>query len=569
MRRQLIGLPRAQQDLIMRLKHKTSAIFLFNLESKELYGVFEAEGQPGLDLDPEAWQGSVGTSYYKGHRPSSRYPAQCRFTIAADFETPVAYRHFREIFRNSSQMIRSLSADEVKKLIKVFQARSKLRRVIQPPMVTPAAAVSAAAGPSFHNIVATPSTGVASAVPSASFTHATLSHASAPSSSSAGIAPTTTSTSTSRRNSIDSTTSREDDSGGGKKSKRSTTKIQQTCKRWLADECTHTDETCKYLHVPSICRAFQRGTCPKGSACPFIHDKQDREHYRHGRSYCQKTAVHTDIPPTQINATLGKNNSSTIGATSTATKSSAPKDSLDSILSGLGSWKIASKKSEVTPTPSLTPATVTNAATSNSQQELQHDNDQLDDELTRVNGNLLHHDDELGLSVPYRHDGDSFEDDAAEFEQDQAAAQSFDPTDDDHVSIHHSHPHVASVVNSFDTHAALGGQMFLDSSLAFDMPIGVNGVSQSGPNGWSNYDDAAFVPSEDPTGSMYFVPPGGNGFHSTSSAPSQSPSQSVPPLQPVEEFPWFMQFRANVVQPALQVMHAREQQTQQKIIGPD
>lgn len=144
MRRRLVGLPRANYDLVMRLKHKASAIFLINLESKELFGVFEADGQPGLDLEPDAWSGSASSSY-KGSNRSSRFPAQCRFTLAADFETPIPERHYREIFaRDPQKKIRTLTGEEVKKLIKIFQTRSKLRKVpAAAPAPTPAAAPAA------------------------------------------------------------------------------------------------------------------------------------------------------------------------------------------------------------------------------------------------------------------------------------------------------------------------------------------------------------------------------------------------------------------------------------------
>ena len=54
-----------------KLRGRSSAIFLLNLETRELYGVFEAEGQPGLDIEPEAWAGQS----YNGRR-TSRFPAQ-------------------------------------------------------------------------------------------------------------------------------------------------------------------------------------------------------------------------------------------------------------------------------------------------------------------------------------------------------------------------------------------------------------------------------------------------------------------------------------------------------------
>ena len=71
MRRRLIGLPRAQLDLISKLRSKHSAIFLLNMETREMFGVFEADGGGGMDLEPEAWAGQS----YNG-RKTSRFPAQ-------------------------------------------------------------------------------------------------------------------------------------------------------------------------------------------------------------------------------------------------------------------------------------------------------------------------------------------------------------------------------------------------------------------------------------------------------------------------------------------------------------
>lgn len=71
MSRRLIGLPRAQAALVNKLRSKKSAIFLLNLESRELFGVFQAEGDPGFNLEPDAWMGSDCNASH-----TSRFPAQ-------------------------------------------------------------------------------------------------------------------------------------------------------------------------------------------------------------------------------------------------------------------------------------------------------------------------------------------------------------------------------------------------------------------------------------------------------------------------------------------------------------
>ena len=55
----VLGLPVAQRDVVERVIPGTK-LFLFNVETKELYGVFEAASCGGLNLVPEAFQDSKG-----------------------------------------------------------------------------------------------------------------------------------------------------------------------------------------------------------------------------------------------------------------------------------------------------------------------------------------------------------------------------------------------------------------------------------------------------------------------------------------------------------------------------
>jgi hypothetical protein len=55
----VLGLPVAQIEIVERVIPRTK-LFLFNVETKELYGVFEAASRGGLDLVPEAFQDSKG-----------------------------------------------------------------------------------------------------------------------------------------------------------------------------------------------------------------------------------------------------------------------------------------------------------------------------------------------------------------------------------------------------------------------------------------------------------------------------------------------------------------------------
>mmetsp|Transcript_26308 Transcript_26308/g.61387 ORF Transcript_26308/g.61387 Transcript_26308/m.61387 type:complete len:464 (-) Transcript_26308:157-1548(-) len=65
--RRLLGLPKSQVSLLSKLSD-TSRLFLFNVRTRQMMGVFQPEGVPGLDLEPQAWEG--------------RFPVQVRFRMA-------------------------------------------------------------------------------------------------------------------------------------------------------------------------------------------------------------------------------------------------------------------------------------------------------------------------------------------------------------------------------------------------------------------------------------------------------------------------------------------------------
>jgi len=583
MRRRLIGLPRPMLDLVSKLRARSSAIFLLNMETREMFGVFEAEGAPGLDLEPDAW---AGQQSFNGRR-SSRFPAQCHFSIAADFDTPLLERQYRDLlYRGDAgkrDKIRLISAEEVKQLIKLFQSKCKLRKVPQtvqatvaPPPAASSAAAAAAVAPA-HAAAPTPSI---SAVPAAA----------------AAVSATT-----SRRNSVDSIVSEE----GGKKVggvttttttqggvTKKVTKAPQTCKRWLADECTFSDEACKFLHVATVCRAFQRGTCPKGKNCPFLHDKVDREHYRHGRSYCQKTAVHTDLLPAGGASGAAPSAAAPASATSAgaagASAAGKKKDSLDSILSGLGSWKLNSKKMD---------SGAGSGTAEHAQQQAEEDaaaaaaaaaaQDDLDDAaaVAELDAAQQAADEELLAQQ------DAADDAQHQHAQLQAQQHSLDLLDQDDLGAgglgfdpllsgdggmsfvaggpgsasgaqglflpdQHPHPHALhhGLAHHGHGHGGHGG---------FDHPAGA-GAGAGVNGGWgvsSQFDSGAFGehPSQGPPSSQSLLSQGEGLFFGGGGGVGEEE----------EQFAWFNSFRSHIVAPALQAQHQREQQTQHRIIGPD
>lgn len=447
------------------------------------------------------------------------------------------------LFKEKRDKIRVLSGEETRQLIKLFQAKSKLRKLPTPPAATASAA----------------SVSVAAPAPVAA----------------ASAAPSVASGATSRRTSIDSTVSEDDKKKGaggvagaalaGKKG----AKAQQTCKRWLADECAFSADECKFLHVATVCRAFQRGTCPKKN-CPFVHDKVDREHYRHGRSYCQKTAVHADDKSVAGNAPVAAATASSSSASAAASGAKAKKDSLDSILSGLGQWKLGGKKASEQPEPEPEPlddnideddaeamAELDAAAAAAADAELEAAQDAADAELLA----------QQDAAQEHRMGGDDTLPSGLSF--DLGGGLSFD------------HAPSAAQAAPAGPHA-----LFMDGGLSFDMPASSgsqqgSGAPGGGPSGgWSQFDSAGFeqsgggggVPNQ-PSGvagspgiDSHFQAQEGSMFFSQPAGDAQFAQQQQ---QQQEEFAWFTNFRQHVVAPALQALHVREQQTQHKLIGPD
>jgi len=67
--RRLLGLPKSQTSLLSKMGD-SSFLFLFNVRSRQLLGVFQPDGPAGMDLEPSAWGGG-------------RFPVQVRFRPAS------------------------------------------------------------------------------------------------------------------------------------------------------------------------------------------------------------------------------------------------------------------------------------------------------------------------------------------------------------------------------------------------------------------------------------------------------------------------------------------------------
>lgn len=114
----LMGLPKLHYRTMKTLKPKTSALFLFNVTERILYGLYETTGIIGENLNPSAFLKKTGKDNLI---PSSQtpYPAQIEFLIREEFE-PITEASFRHLFPDGNR-IRKLDQRTVRELISIFK----------------------------------------------------------------------------------------------------------------------------------------------------------------------------------------------------------------------------------------------------------------------------------------------------------------------------------------------------------------------------------------------------------------------------------------------------------------
>eukprot|EP00494_Astrolonche_serrata_P029133 UN29400 len=105
LRIKLLGLPRQYLRTVASLKPDTSALFLFNMSTRLLYGVFEPTESGGENLNRTAWNRT-------NERTGSRYPAQVPIRPVFSF-TPLNESAFRSMFHDGNR-IRKLDEQQVK-----------------------------------------------------------------------------------------------------------------------------------------------------------------------------------------------------------------------------------------------------------------------------------------------------------------------------------------------------------------------------------------------------------------------------------------------------------------------
>jgi len=113
----LLGLPRQYLRTVQSLLPETSALFLFNMSTRLLHGLFEPTEAGGENLNRSAWNRDGS------ERNGSRYPAQVPFKNVYEFR-PLQESVFRHMFDDGNR-IRKLDGQQVADIINLFKARDK------------------------------------------------------------------------------------------------------------------------------------------------------------------------------------------------------------------------------------------------------------------------------------------------------------------------------------------------------------------------------------------------------------------------------------------------------------
>jgi hypothetical protein len=114
----LLGLPRQHLRSVRSLEPFKSLIFLFNISTRFLHGIFEPTGPGGENLNPHAW------SRNKGFSRSSPFPAQIPFGVVKEYK-PIPESSFRHLFPDGNR-IRRLNAKQVREIVQLFVAQGEL-----------------------------------------------------------------------------------------------------------------------------------------------------------------------------------------------------------------------------------------------------------------------------------------------------------------------------------------------------------------------------------------------------------------------------------------------------------
>eukprot|EP00249_Psilotum_nudum_P019441 c27254_g1_i1 orf=474-2060(-) len=119
----VFGMPSAHKELVERIVPGTR-LFLFDISSKELSGIFEAVSHGGLNLEPDAFENIKGA-----------YPAQVRFDMQMQclpIPEDVLKDAIRENYNNKNKFKFELTAIQVARLIQLFRPVEPLLKRVDP-----------------------------------------------------------------------------------------------------------------------------------------------------------------------------------------------------------------------------------------------------------------------------------------------------------------------------------------------------------------------------------------------------------------------------------------------------
>ncbi|KAI9195361.1 hypothetical protein LWI28_014155 [Acer negundo] len=109
----VLGLPASKRDMVLKICVGMK-LFLFDIDSKLMYGIYKAAGPGGYNIEPKAFK--------------SAYPSQVRFTVQEDC-APLAEKEFKKIIKdnyyNKNQFHCELTSKQVKDLCKLFRVSIK------------------------------------------------------------------------------------------------------------------------------------------------------------------------------------------------------------------------------------------------------------------------------------------------------------------------------------------------------------------------------------------------------------------------------------------------------------
>lgn len=96
-------------QLVSKARITQTALFLFNLTSRELYGVYVAASEGKLNIEPDAWTTAQRSS--NANDAISPYPVQIRFSVHREFP-PIREAVFAHVF-DSTDGATSLDSNQV------------------------------------------------------------------------------------------------------------------------------------------------------------------------------------------------------------------------------------------------------------------------------------------------------------------------------------------------------------------------------------------------------------------------------------------------------------------------